>query len=88
MSEDIKRTVNNDRGLGDYGDPVTCRYGSIVSVRDSSSADDACCWLRIDGSSWLDHRSNPYDVSAHLNIEGAKDVIARLQAFVDERGDE
>lgn len=83
---DLDRVVDNDRGLGRYGEPIRCLYGSVIQVRDSSSADDVCCWLKVDATSWWDPKpfqGEAANVAAHLNVDGAKAVIARLQAFVD-----
>lgn len=86
MADAIMRIVDNDRGLGKYGEPIRCQYGSIIEVKDSSSAEDVCCWLKVDASSWWNPKpsqGHPANVSAHLDVDGAKAVIARLQAFVD-----
>jgi len=80
----IEITCTNDRGLRDYGEPVTCLYGSTVTVRDSSSAEHVACWLNVDDRSWYDRGTHPDScMSAHLDVDMARAVITRLQAWVD-----
>lgn len=79
----IKITCDNERGIQDYGDPVTCLYGSKITVRDSSSAERIACWLNVDDRSWFrGHHEMQECMSAHLDIEAAKAVIERLQTWV------
>lgn len=93
MAEEIPVTCNNDRGIQDYGAPVKCLYGSEVTVRDSSSAEHIACWLRIDDSSWssrmdsegrrLGPKTKDDYSSAHLDLERAEAIVARLQLWID-----
>lgn len=97
--EDVPITCSNDRGIQDYGEPVTCLYGSKVTVRDSSSAEHIACWLRIDDRSWSSRmddegrdqgpKSKNDCSSAHIDVERAKAIVASLQTWINraERGD-
>ena len=87
---DISITCDNDRGIRGYGAPVECLYGSKITVRDSSSADHVACWLNVDDRSWYsDHQHLKACMSAHLDVERAKQIVAHLQAWIDcaERGE-
>ena len=76
---DIEITATS-RGFHEYGKEVTCTYGNSVQVYESSSAMGPRVWLRV-----VDKLGDKVDdACAHLNEEQAREVIARLQAWVDE----
>jgi len=91
--KDVPVTCNNDRGIQNCGEPVTCLYGSKVTVRDSSSAEHVACWLRIDDSSWSSRmddegrRIGPKvsgdESSAHIDVERAKAIVSSLQTWIN-----
>lgn len=75
--------VRGDRGFHGYGaEPLVCTYGSKVEAYESSSAHGPHCWLKIDASAWDPECDRP--VTAHLDEAKAREVVARLQARLDE----
>ena len=87
----MTRRVDNDRGLGRYGETdVVDSYGQTIRVQDSSAcADDGpCVWIFCndrDGRQWVEHPPAPGGVvvrSPHLTAEQAVEVANRLLEFV------
>lgn len=76
--------TENQRGFHQYGEPVVCTYGSTIRVYESSAAMGPHVWLNVkcDGVSLHDQPEG--EGTAHLNEEQARELIARLQAWVDE----
>jgi hypothetical protein len=70
--------------------------GSLVTVHDSSAAMYDACWLRIEGEAHLrgpvrplaglEHGIAAGDISAHLNVEKAKEIRNRLDAWIQRVG--
>lgn len=74
----------NVRGFHIYGEPVICTYGTAVRVYESSSAEGPHVWLNVtvDPRRLKDQPSG--EGTAHLNEQQARDVVARLLAWLDE----
>ena len=64
------------RGFQIYGEPVATDYGHTVTVYESSAASGPHVWMRVTGEGG--------DTHAHMDETQTRDVIARLQAWVDE----
>lgn len=79
-AEEIRITARNDRGFHQYGDPVSCSYGTLIDVYESSSAEGPHCWLKLTHGPLMGQG----EAFAHLNESQARSVIARLQAWLDE----
>lgn len=78
---DIPITSTN-RGFHIYGDPVDTGYGAEITVYESSAAMGPHVWLAVTPGSVTPDETG--QVTAHLDIEAADAVIARLQAWRDE----
>ncbi len=72
-----------DRGFHGYGEPMKDTYGSLLEVYESSAAGGPHVWVKVDASAW-DRSGEPARATAHLNVEQARALIARVQAFLDE----
>lgn len=84
MSE-VKIIERSDRGFHQYGEePVRCTYGTSVEVYESSSAEGPHVWLKLLCDSHVLSNQAAGEGTAHLNEAQAREVIARLQAWVDE----
>ena len=76
-----------DRGFHGYGRPIKDSNGGTVNVYESSAASGPHVWLNIDASVWFHPRrseSKPHDTSAHLNAAQARELIARLETWLEE----
>lgn len=81
----VRILKRGDRGFHGYGKPMTDSYGSVLEVYESSSAEGPHVWLSVDSSSWEnDQRAKRGSGTAHLNAAQARDLIARLQTWLDE----
>lgn len=83
MADTIQIT-ENARGFHVYGEPVVCTYGSRVSVYESSSANGPHVWLNIECDPNILSKLKEGEGTAHLSADQAREVIARLQAWLDE----
>lgn len=73
-------TPRGDRGFHQYGEDQHCTYGTRIRVYESSAASGPHVWLAL-------YESAPLDMAcagAHLNETQARELIARLQAWLDE----
>ena len=71
------------RGFDIYGPPVTCSYGTIIDVRDSSSAEGPRLCLSLLEDKRVFNRTEPGRAAAHLTPEQACAIIDRLEAWLD-----
>lgn len=71
--------TKTNRGFHIYGDPFKDSYGADISVLESSSAEGPHVWVSVKGGG-----INNNDGSAHLNEDQAKELIARLQTWINE----
>lgn len=76
-------TVNRGfsaRGFKHY-EPIETDYGDVVKVYESSAAGDPHLWLAIDATRRTPPPSGDSpELTAHLDVEGTKRLIATLQA--------
>ena len=93
MSE-IEKT---ERGFHLYGD-IKCSYEEIVSLQESSAASGPHCWLNVVGNQWIDLSKkdpnykksgdktlmNDVKSGCHLNPDQARQIIEKLQYWLDE----
>ena len=93
------RTVeitHSNRGFQRYDKPLETSDSTAISVYESSSAEAPHVWVNIAGTAWchpgpgkplvgtnLRLHADAH-ISAHLNEQDARGLIARLQAWVDE----
>ena len=82
MAEIFRR---NDRGFHGYGrEPLRCTYDSEIRVYESSVASDPHVWLNIVCNPRVLRDQPPGEGTAHLNEQQARDLIDRLQTWLDE----
>jgi hypothetical protein len=66
------------RGFHDYGKPIIDSYGTEIIVRESSSAEGPHVWILI-------HPPEKHPtLNPHLNKRQSKELIRRLQTWIDE----
>lgn len=70
------------RGFGNY--EFKDRYGANVALRQSSLADEPCIWIFPEVTEHLGEHS----AGAHLTVDMARDVAARLNAWADAQSPE
>ena len=80
-----KIVVRSDRGFHGYGEkPLLCTYRTTIEVYESSAASGPHVWLKLT----CDPRvlsQQPYgEGTAHLNEEQTRELIERLQTWLDE----
>lgn len=80
----IERIVRGDRGFIGYGEPVLCTYQTKIEVYESSSAEGPHVWLALRQDSRVLREAAAGEAHAHLSADQARQVIARLQAFLDD----
>lgn len=85
VSKDHDGGVFTQRGFQDYCELVD-RYGSTVTVRQSSLASEPCVWIfsKKDGQDGVFHLGKWQAYSPHLTVEQAKRVRDALQRFIDD----
>lgn len=71
----IKKT---DRGFSVYGNPRKDTYGTGYGVIKSSAAMYPAVWINLEPT------KNGPKSALHLNRKQAKDLVARIQAFLKE----
>jgi hypothetical protein len=77
-------TERSDRGFHQYGDDAKCGYGTNIRVYESSSAEAPHVWLALEQDAAILHRPESGIAHAHLTEDGARYLIERLQAWLDE----
>lgn len=78
MSRVYKR---GDRGFLSFGKPFNDNYGALIEVYESSSAEGNFVWLKIEGGNA--NLEYPGPICAHLDRKQAKDLIDRLQTWIN-----
>jgi hypothetical protein len=73
-----------DRGFHGYGKPMRCEYRTEIEVYESSSASGPHVWLSLKVDPTVLRQQPSGEAVAHMNAKQARDLIARLQTFVDE----
>lgn len=77
--------IPSERGLYTYGaDPLNCTYNTRIRVYESSSAEGPHVWLALNQDSERFKSAMAGEAHAHLNEQQARELIARLQTFVDD----
>jgi hypothetical protein len=87
MSEpDIPILPRGNRGLVSYGPPMLDSYAQRIEVYESSSAEGPHVWLSLEGMPIgpPPHNRPVVRLAAHLNVDQAKAVIARLEAWLND----
>ena len=77
------RITKTERGFHNYGRPVHCTYGTEVWVRESSSADGPHVWMFLKEDRSVLPSTPPGEAACHLNASQAREVIRRLQTWLD-----
>lgn len=81
----VKVWIDGDRGFHTYGEaPLRCTYGTSIRVYESSSAEGPHVWLLAQQDSAILKSGNAGEAHAHLNEEQARELVARVQAWLDE----
>lgn len=73
-----------DRGFHGYGEPMRCTYGTEIEVYESSSAEGPHVWLKLRCDPRVLSRQEAGEGTAHLNEAQARDLIARLETWLQE----
>jgi hypothetical protein len=77
--------VRNDRNFHGYGrEALRCTYNSEIRVYESSAASGPHVWLNIRCDPRVLRDQPPGEGTAHLNEEQARDLVDRLQTWLDE----
>lgn len=79
----VRKYRRGDRGFYSYGRPLQTCYGDIVEVYESSSAEGPHVWLSVKGNV-VGVAMSPVTLCAHLDVKMAKDMVARLRAWIDD----
>lgn len=79
----VRITKANDRGFHDYGKPMVDLYGIQAVVRESSLATEPAVWIFLEATPSAE-AGNLKPEQLHLNEKGAKELIRRLQTWIDE----
>lgn len=74
--------TSNSRGFHVYGDRVSTDYGAEVRVYESSAASGPHVWMSVTPGSVQPGKDGV--VTAHMDVNQTRAVIARLQAWLDE----
>ena len=78
------RLFKSNRGFYQYGALMQCTYGTTARVVESSSAEGPHLWLFMDEHGGTLTRHEPGKASMHLNQWQARDLIRRLQTWLDQ----
>ncbi len=78
----VRIFIRGDRGFHGYGRPFRDSYGSEIEVYESSSGRHV--WLKVDPRSW-DRNIGAGEACAHLDERQAREVIARLERWLEDR---
>ena len=76
------RVTREGRGLRQYGKEMRCSYGTRINVRESSSAEGSYVWLFMEQQFYSDQPVK--DASAHLSVKQARELVRRLQTWLDD----
>jgi hypothetical protein len=76
MNGGVEMKKYTERGFRNYGE-FKDSYGSIITVRQSSSATVNACWVFC-------HKETGEEFSPHLTIKQAKRLITLLGKFINE----
>jgi len=85
MSDRVRKFKRGDRGFYSYGKPMKCEYGNTIHVYESS----ACVprvWLSIDMDLIQFPKSEPGRAVAHLSPKQAREVVRRLETWLEDNG--
>ena len=85
MSSDTPVEVSQSgRGFNIYGPPSHCTYGTKIEVYESSSASGPHLWLNLTCDPDVLTKQPAGEGTAHLTPKQARELIARLQCWLDE----
>ena len=63
------------------GTPLIDNHKGVIEIWESASIINPAIWLNISAFDWLANKQR--NISAHLNIKQAKELIRRLQTWVE-----